>query len=222
LKAFAPQVAGADFINFSMLVLCILAVNLDIPVEVLLLDSSRGNFANMRGVLMQARLAWQRFQRLQIDCQERPTYLWRVRSLLEERSKRGAKLRQLIAAGGVNLNKHNWHLPEWEYIEPLKDVSAGALELATGQSSPRRVANRQQVDFKQLASEIVSDRSMLIEMAIKEADRLNGLFPDAKIDWRILAPMGIPTGVTMQIATTGEDPKSDAAKPEKKGSSNAA
>jgi capsid protein len=215
LKAFVPAVAGADFINFSMLILCILAVNLDTPIEVFLLDSSRGNFASMRANMMQARLAWQRFQRLQIDCQERPTYLWRVRALYEERSKRGARLRYLCETDkSIDLRRHNWHLPEWEYLDPLKDVTAGAMELATGQTSPRRLANRLQVPWSQLAREIPEDRLMLAKNAALAARAFNDEFKadGFTADWTWFAPQALPTGVTMQInagASADESPAAE-------------
>lgn len=225
LKAFTPQVAGADFINFSMVILGMLAVNLDMPLAVFLLDASKGNFANMRGVIMQARLAWQRLQRLQIDCQERPAYLWRVRSMIFERSRRGDQLRKLLGLtwsrlsspqwmkdlefADVNPFKHHWHLPEWEYIDPLKDISAGALELSSGQSSPRRVANRQQVAWSALSSEIVEDRGILAEKAILKAIELNTKYPDLSgmggaVDWHLFYPVAMSQGVTTQITPTSE------------------
>lgn len=204
ISAFTPQMAGVQFWTFERVILMFLAINLNVPLPVLLLDASEGNFANMRGILMQARITWQKWQRWQVDHQERPTYFWRVRALLEERSPRGERLRALVSKGDVNLYQQVWHLPEWEYIDPLKDVSAGALELATGQSSPRRVAARQQVDFNHLAREIVDDRGMLMELAVLKAFELNQklakqLEGQNPIPWEVLAPMGLPNGVTMQI-----------------------
>lgn len=229
LSAFSPQVAGADFINFSMLILAMLAVNLDMPLAVFLLDASKGNFANMRGVIMQARLAWQRYQRLQIDCQERPTYRWRVRALIMEPSKRGRRLRELLGVnpgiegwlprlldGPIQPFKHSWHLPEWEYIEPMKDVSAAALELATGQSSPRRIANRFQVDWKHLATEYVDDRLYQAEYAFQQAKQCNERNPGMNLDWHLLCPIGLPNGVTMQINSGDPDAGNESTEPAKK------
>lgn len=220
LKAFSPQVAGADFVNFSHLILTFLAINLDMPLSVFLLDATKGNFSSMRGVIMQARLAWQRWQRMQIDQQERPTYLWQVRAMFEERTRRGKRLRELVQGKGLNLYSHEWHLPEWEYIQPLQDVSSDALEMASGLTSPRRVSLRKQVDYRQLAQEIVTDRGYLMELAIKEAERLNAAYPNLNppVDYRLLGSTQLPQGLTMNIMP----PVEPAAGPEKKEPANAA
>jgi hypothetical protein len=145
--------------------------------------------------------------------------------MIFERSRRGDQLRKLLGLtwsrlsspqwmkdlefADVNPFKHHWHLPEWEYIDPLKDISAGALELSSGQSSPRRVANRQQVAWSALSSEIVEDRGILAEKAILKAIELNTKYPDLSgmggaVDWHLFYPVAMSQGVTTQITPTSE------------------
>jgi capsid protein len=55
LSGFSPNVPNAEFFQHAMLILTIVAVNLDLPLAVLLLDPSKTNFSGWRGAMDQAR-----------------------------------------------------------------------------------------------------------------------------------------------------------------------
>lgn len=205
LKAFAPNVAGSDFVSHAMLVLTFIAVNLNLPVHVLMLDPSHTNFSGWRGAIEQARIRWRQIQRWLKSNLHRPTYAWKVRGWAAEDSKRGYLLRE-AARKGADLFKHIWHTPGWAYIEPLKDAQADTLRQISLLTSPRRVLGESQLDHKRIVDETVADHFYEISKAIDAAKQLEQKY-GIPIDWHELLGKSLPQGVTMALnATTEPDP----------------
>ncbi|HEY0982373.1 phage portal protein [Schlesneria sp.] len=213
LQAFSPNAGGTNFISHSHLILTFIAINLDLPVHVLLLDPSQTNFSGWRGAIDQARIKWRELQKWLIDSLDTPTYLWKVREWAAERSKRGQRLRAAIQRGAI-LTRHVFHPPGFAYIEPLKDTQADSLEVKSNLNSPRRVLARKQLDWFRVSRETVEDNAYLIRLAKKEAAAINAEFPnDQPVHWQQLIGLALPQGVSMRIQeTTEQEPKSDPAK----------
>lgn len=172
LKGFAPTVPGPQYKEHMLMVLSIIAVNLDLPLCVLLLDASNTNFSGFRGAIDQARIRYRVLQRQMIGRFYRPVWKWRVKHLLAT----SQTLRDKQKAG-IDIFGHEWHPPTWSYIEPEKDIKANALELATLQTSPRRQRARQGETYADVIAEFIADAGLALELAEKEAQRLNKLNP---------------------------------------------
>jgi capsid protein len=207
LKAFSPNVGGSDFLTHSRLVLTFIAINLDMPVHIMLLDPSQTNFSGWRGAIDQARIKWREIQTWLIDSLHRPTYLWKVRQWLVEDSPRGRMLRA-AQLRGVNLFGHIWHPPGWSYIEPLKDAQADALEVGSNLNSPRRVLGRKQLDWKRICNETVEDLALFVRRAKQEAAKINSEFDDDQpVHWRELMASPLPAGISMAIQPVPDEPE---------------
>ena len=184
IKGHAPAVPNAEFFTHANLLLTFIAVNLDIPVAVLLLDASNTNFSSWRGTIEQARIRFRYLQKLVRDQFHRPVYEWKVRQWLATDSK----LQSYVTAG-VNPLKHKWKIPGWPYIDPFKDAQADNLLVEKFLSSPRRVLGARGHDWAEVAPEIVADKAQLIELAIDAAEQINARYPNAGVTWReILGP----------------------------------
>ena len=100
VTAFAPMADTADHWDD----LGILAVNLDLPLCVFLLDASETNYSGFRGAIDQARQRWREIQSWMMGSFHRPVYEWKVRqwavtdSALRKAVERADELRASLAA----------------------------------------------------------------------------------------------------------------------------
>lgn len=209
LKGFSPNVPNAEFFQFSTLILSIIAVNLDLPVAVLLLDPSNTNFSGWRGAMDQARQRFQDIQRWLIDSMHSPIYEWKVRQWAAEDPTLRAMVQRWCSRTRVygengsipNPFGHEWFAEEWPYIEPLKDAMADVVQERNMLTSPRRRSARRGVDFNQVTVEIMEDRKHIILEAHKAAQEINAAIGE-KLTWRDLAIFGPPEGVNVSLSTS--------------------
>lgn len=186
LSGFAPNVPNPEFFPHAMMILTFIAVNLGIPVAVLLLDPSKTNFSAWRGAMDQARIGFRCMQRWMIDRFYRPVYRWKLQQFLSD----DTKLKGLVVAARMSpedVGKHSWRVPTWAYIEPLKDAQADAFRLDKLLISPRRLQNERGRDWGEVAVEYVLDRGLLVREALKEHAEILKEFSDTDLDWRELA-----------------------------------
>lgn len=199
-KAFAPNIPNAEYFQHSHLILTFIAINLDLPVAVLLLDPSETNFSGWRGAIDQARIRFRQIQRWLIDAFYSPVYRWKVRQWMA----RDPALASAMGQSGVNPLSHRWNPPTWRYIEPLKDASADLLQQRNALTSPRRLQAARGADWDDVYREIIEDNSKAIRAAVLEANDINAEL-DAGVHWRELISLPTPDGVS--VAVGGSEPR---------------
>ncbi len=194
LTGFSPNIPNQEWFDQTKLILTFVAVNLKIPLAVLLLDASQTNFSGWRGTMDQARVGFRSVQKWMIDRHYRPNYDWKLRQwyATDERLRRmaglaviGGKLAQ-VGRFKVDGFGHKWSPPVWNYIKPSEDVKADADTIKEGLDSRRNVLARRGLDVDQVDSVAVADRTALIDAAISAADTINAKHPEAAVDWREL------------------------------------
>lgn len=197
-SGFSPNIPNPEFFPHTSLLLTFIAVNLDMPVHMLLLDPTKTNFSGWRGAIDQARI---RFQEIQTDLTgqfHQPVWKWRVRNLIRS----SAAIRRMANQAGVTPLRCVWKLPSWPYLEPLKDAQADDLQVTRFLNSQRRIQSARGREWPDVANEIVEDKSLLIRKAISEAMEINAEYPDAGVTWReILGP-----GLTMESPVIPAEP----------------
>jgi lambda family phage portal protein len=209
MRGFAPTIPGPQFKEHALMILTIIAINLDLPVHVLLLDPSHTNFSGWRGAIEQARIRFRVMQRLLITRFYRPVWRWFVRQQMSE----DTKLANAAKRSGINIFGHAWHPPTWQYIEPLKDVQSDVLEAASSQNSRRRQKARRGEDWDDIVPEIAQDNGKLIRAAKKEAAAINKDFPDDEpVSWRDVISLPLPQGVTLSLKADEGNQEDGAAK----------
>jgi lambda family phage portal protein len=203
LKGFSPNVPNQEFFQHAMLILTFISINLDMPLAVFLLDPTKTNFSGWRGAMDQARLRFRSFQKWLIQHFHRPVYLWKCREWITKNPTG----RRLAAKNGVQPLKHEWHRPNWPYIEPMKDRMAKTIGVKDGQISPRRSAAEDGLDYKVIVDESVEDNSYRICKALDAAKIINEKYSDLQmpVHWRELIAIPLPDG--MKITLTGTEPE---------------
>lgn len=198
LKGFAPNIPSPEFFPHSMMVLTFIAINLDLPVAVLLLDPSNTNFSGWRGAMEQARLRYRQFQRWLSNSKHKRVYKWKVRQWLQE----DERIQALSQKSGVNVFDHEFKARGYGYIEPEKDAKSDLIRISNPLASLRRIANEKGDMWDDVSTEIVEDRALLIKKAINKANEINKEFPELKepVEWRELAPLPVSQGESVLLS----------------------
>ena len=188
LKGFSPNVPNVEYFDHVRLMLTYIAINLDIPLIVLLMDASETNFSGWRGAWDQAKVRLQRWQDFCIKKMYRPVYLWQVRRWLAE----DPALRELAEQPGVKVFGHKWQPPTWPYIQPLDDVQADVEQVRKCHNSMRRIQQSRGRDWPTVANEIITDNELIIVAAMDAARRIKGRFQEFELDWREVLSLPTP------------------------------
>ena len=213
IRIESANVPNAEFFQHAMLILSIVAVNLDLPVQVLMLDATHTNFSGWRGSVDQARQRWQEIQRWLIGSFHTPVYLWKVRQWAAD----DAVLRRTLeeqdwqrrpGADGIDAFGHVWHTAGWPYIEPTQDATGDLIQTRNLLTSPRRAAARRGIDYEDLIAECIEDRERLVNASQDAADRLNKRNADragwVPLSWRDIAQPPMPEGIQISVASGAE------------------
>lgn len=184
ITGFTPNLPNPEFFQHASLLLTFLAINLQMPLAVLLLDPSNTNFSGWRGAIDQARIAWRDMQRWYANRRHKRVYQWQVRRWIAEDSA----LRNRVGDSKIDLFKHSWNPPSWPYIEPLKDALGDNEAVAGLQISRRRQQANRGRDWQTIAKELVDDNRFIIVQAIEAANLINQKFSNLQSppDWREL------------------------------------
>jgi lambda family phage portal protein len=208
----SPNVPNQEFFQHAMLILSIISVNLDLPVQVLMLDATHTNFSGWRGSIDQARQRWLEIQRWLIQSFHTPVYRWKVRQwaasdpalrrTIEEQTKTPRK------PGGIDAFGHVWHPAGWPYIEPTQDALGDLIQIRNHLTSPRRLAARRGIDYGVHLKECHEDYELRINSAQDTADRLNTRNKSRKgwvdVTWRDVDPPPMPEGVNVNVGSGAE------------------
>ena len=204
LTGFSPNVPNPEFFKHAMMALSFVAINLGLPVAVLLLDPSNTNFSGWRGAIDQARIGFREIQQWLVRRLHRPTYAWKVREwMAKDAAIRKAAAR--LEAQNIDVAKHVWKPPRWAYIEPLKDANADVLRWRSGLTSPRRLHGDLGNDWDEIYTESISDHGAAIRAAKLAAMDINqdaALQDGQPVHWRELLSMPLPPGLVINSDTT--------------------
>lgn len=195
LSAFSAQIPSPEFFPHTRLLLTFIAINLDLPVHVLLLDPSQTNFSGWRGAIDQARLRFRQIQAWLVAKFHAPVYRWWLRRKL----KTDPRYVEAAKRVGVKIYAHRWNPPQFPYIEPLTDATADDLQVSRCLSSRRRIQAARGRDQDEIAVEIVADNARMIRLAIAEAVAINAEFAEAGVNWREVLSLPLPTRVSAAL-----------------------
>lgn len=214
LSGFAPNIPSTSFVPHSILLLTFIAMNLGIPIAILLLDPKlAGNFSSLRGVMDQAKIGLRKLQWKLVERWHRPVREFRLRFWATRKDSEGRALSKAWdLLGDRAFFRCKWRPPRWPYIEPLTDAGAGILRTRNLQQSPRRNAAESGEDFVDVVNETVSDNSYAIVRAKRAAQRINTRFPnDVPVDWKEV--LSLPTPDKVNLSLTGNVEQQSAPEP---------
>lgn len=205
IEGFSPNIPGSEFYRHIMLVLTIIAVNLGMPVQCLLLDPTATNFSGWRGAMDQAREGFRTFQQAMIAQLYRPTYLWKLRQWVLADDRISALAQDVDP---VLLMRHAWVPPCWPYIEPFKDAQADDLIISSGLDTRRAVLGRRGLNIEEVDRDAIADNVRLLMSAVEAANMFD---ESSGITWRDVlnpyqrktAPIGGPEPEPANIQDEG-------------------
>lgn len=201
LHGFAPNIPNPEFFPHAMLILSFIAINLDMPVQMLLLDASNSNFSSWRGTIDQARMRFRHMQNwLRFKFHSR-VYRWKIRQWMAE----DPAMRTVAQKSNVDIFGHIFHLPTWPYIEPMKDAAADLIRERNLLVSRRRRCAERGYEWPDLAREIVADNSLVLELAYRKWQRLKKKYPDWDVSWREIVCLPTPDGIQLAINPAESD-----------------
>ncbi|MBI2424190.1 MAG: phage portal protein [Candidatus Hydrogenedentes bacterium] len=185
LEGFSPNVPGQGYFEQAKLIITIIAINLGLPVHVLLLDPSDTNFSGWRGAIDQARLGWRHLQYgILVKQFYRPVYQWKLRDWLVT----DPELRRLVATldNPEDVFKARFLTPRFPYIQPEVDAQADAEIIGKMLDSRRGVLAMRGRDIEHVDQEIVDDNASLITRALEKLAEIKGKFGELAEDvsWR--------------------------------------
>ncbi len=212
LHGFSPNTPNAEFFPHATLILTFIAVNLDLPLQVLLLDPTKTNFSGWRGAIDQARTRYRELQRWWMTEWLRPVYEFCATRWIAE----DPALARLAATAKRPLF-HLWNPPGWSYIEPAKDVVTDLTRRRNGLISPRRQMSERGFDFYRITDESIADHVYAIRNAKVAAKALNDEFDDDQpVHWREVLSLPTPDGVTLAVGETPAEDEAPAGEPKEK------
>lgn len=200
VEGFSPRVPNAEFFMHIRLMLQLIGVNLGLPLGMMMMDATEGNFSSWRGAFDEAKKGFQSNQRALRGRLHTPVYEFKVRQWLAM----DPALRMASQLSGIDIFGHEFGLPGWRYIDPLKDAQGDAFQIQNALTSPRRSHAARGQDWDVVSDEIVEDNMTMIIKAKRAAMEINETLQDGQpVHWRELANMPIPSGMKMDL----KDPK---------------
>lgn len=166
-SAWTPVVPNNEHFEHVRSTMRQIGATISMPLELILLDSSEGNWSNMNNVLSQARISFRRWQKRLVNTLLSPNHRFQVRRWAYSL---GAVARAKLADG--SLLKHKYESPAWPYNNRSEESESSATKMRTGQASPRGVAAAAGADFNEIYKETVADRSAAFRAAIQESEAI--------------------------------------------------
>lgn len=168
LNSFNPTYPNISFAEFVKQCLRFVAGGLGVAYHNLGNDLSGVNFSSARAGTIAERDSWKSLQGLLIKKFYRPLYLrWLHCQLL------GGCLSHL-PYDMERYSKIIWHPRRWEWVDPLKDVQAKALELQNGFTTREEIAAERGKDFLQLVLQLVREKNILEENGLSLGTDIKG------------------------------------------------
>lgn len=199
IKPWSPNIPGDGWLDQATLIISLIAINLNLPPMVFLLDPS-SNFSGHRGAMEQARIGFRKFQRMVISKFYCPWYKFQVRQAIS----RDTALMNAYQRLGDKIVDHDWRPPAWPYLQPMEEAAARAFRRGKLLASPRQIAAEESAEWETVADHTIEDNAYLLEKAAAKAEELTKKFNGRQtFTWQqVLEP--VPSGVTQQFVSPSQ------------------
>ena len=204
LEGWNANMPTASFFEHAALMLTMLAVNLELPLMMFLLDGSLVNFHGGRMTWDQVKLRLRELQKDQIEGLHNPTFEWKLRQWSTPGSRQfdpaiAAQMQRLEGKLAFRFRPRGW-----PYVKPLEDAAGEDLAERRNLRSMRAILADRGVDHDDHVAEVIRDRGYWAREAIKEAVKIRDEFPEAEIDvprfFRELWYGNEPSGVQLAVS----------------------
>ena len=218
LTGFSPNIPNPEFFQHATMILSLIAINLDLPLIVFLLDASETNFSGWRGAMDQAKIGFRAIQDFLVSKFHRNVYLWRLRRWMETDANFSADVAKAENSDKkFRVTDHHWNPKTWPYVQPVEDATAALLRRHGLLISPRRLAAENSLDWaSEVISETVADNKEAWVRAIEGAREVNSLLGSGEESWKVspgdLLSLPLPDTVRLNLQNQPKtvEPKANA------------
>ena len=219
LQAFSPNIPGPGFFEMSRKLLTYLAVNLDIPLMVLLLDASEANFSSFRNMMDQARMTFARIHTWFTKQFHRPIANMLIREMLRADDKELLQFRKSEKdrprLKSSRIFNHKWHAKAHPYIQPVQDATRHVIDRANGNVSEAQYHASRGQDWKQFWKGNINQRGWIIDHAVQAKAKAIAAAPDelkaevASLPLQTWANLPMPERISISLALSDKADDSD-------------
>lgn len=158
LKQLNPGAPVQNLPELLRLLARLMGLPFGIPLELVFLDFSQGNYAQARGVMLQA---WQTWRCEQMEMK-------RVMRALRNR-----KIRDFMRTGKLeerpDWKKHTWLTPGWQWIDPTSELDADLLAVDAGFSTVAEVLAKTGKDLEEVVEARAKELELFKKYGLPEA-----------------------------------------------------
>lgn len=167
MKPFNPQYPNISFAEFTRQCQRFVASGLGVAYHNLASDLSSVNFSSARAGVIAERDFWKSCQKMLIQQFYKPLYKAWLRLAM-------FTMLTDLPADFERLSKSKWHPRRWEWVDPLKDVQAKALELQNGFTTREKIAGEKGEDFLQIVEQLIREQEILKSSGLKLGTDIRG------------------------------------------------
>ena len=193
LTGFSPTIPNPGFTEHMYLTSQIIAINLCLPMHVLMMDPTKTNFSGWRGAVNEAQKMWREHRRLITYQFYDPIYKWKLAQWISK----DAAIRSAFKRLGKKLFLHQFNAPVTPYIQPEIEAKADRERLDGNLASPRQIQGERGREYQTVIDETIEDRGYAIRKAMEAAIEINSdpkLKEAGRVDWHeLLASPTAPT-----------------------------
>jgi len=171
IEGIERNIPGMNFSESLRMFLRLLGLPVGLPLELILLDWTKSNYSQTRGVMIQAYDNFIGWQKKIEDFYYRPLFEWKFEQWKKDN----------LIAGGARFNV-NWIKKEFPWIDQLKEATAYATQTERGFTTLTRVCKSLNAD----RSEILEQREKEIYEAVEISKRIEDK-TGQKVPWQIFA-----------------------------------
>lgn len=157
---FSPDHPNLSFAEFSKGLLRDIAAGLGVSYNSLVSDLESVNYSSLRQGALEDRAMWQTLQQWIID-----TLLNRV---YEEWLKMALTTRALTLREGLDYyNKPAWYPRRWDWVDPVKDITAVKMAIELGIKSRTQVLAELGYDIQEVYEQLKAEQNLYSDIILK-------------------------------------------------------
>jgi lambda family phage portal protein len=176
-KAWDPQHPNSSYDAFCKGSLRGIASGLDVSYSSLGNDLEGVNFSSIRAGLLDERDTWKLLQRWTIDSLCGPVYQgWLPNSILAGALPLDASSVAVYSKSAV------WHPRGWDWVDPLKDVTASSLAIQNGLSTHTAELAAQGLDLEETWTQLATEQKLAKTLGLVIGTDIKGVADTASDD----------------------------------------
>lgn len=149
LEQIKPEQPTTNFPEYIASLIRFVAIEFGLPLE-LFFDFANANFSNHKAAMLTAQRNWRCRQKMMENYSSK-VYLW--------------KLMEWMRAGLLDVRAdafdHEWDVPGWRWLDPVKEFQAAQAAVDAGFVSPSGVVQQQGGNFKAIQSQRKRDFALI-------------------------------------------------------------